>query len=64
MTVRYTGKAAHAAAFPWEGLNALDAAVLCYQGVSCLRQQIRPTWRIHGKYRIMSKFRNRTIIKP
>ena len=64
MTVRYTGKASHAAACPWEGLNALDAAVLCYQGVSCLRQQIRPTWRIHGKYRIMSKFRNRTIIKP
>ena len=48
MTVRYTGKAAHAAASPWEGLNALDAAVLCYQGVSCLRQQIKPTWRIHG----------------
>jgi metal-dependent amidase/aminoacylase/carboxypeptidase family protein len=26
MTVRYTGKAAHAAASPLEGLNALDAA--------------------------------------
>ncbi|VDI01410.1 Hypothetical predicted protein [Mytilus galloprovincialis] len=44
------GKAAHAAAYPWEGVNALDAAVLCYQNVSCLRQQLKPTWRVHGKY--------------
>jgi amidohydrolase len=48
MTITYTGKASHAAAFPWEGVNALDAAVAAYNGISMLRQQIKPTWRIHG----------------
>ncbi|XP_071134822.1 peptidase M20 domain-containing protein 2-like [Mytilus edulis] len=48
VTIKYIGKAAHAAAYPWEGVNALDAAVLCYQNVSCLRQQLKPTWRVHG----------------
>ena len=46
--VTYTGKAAHAAAFPWEGVNALDAAVMAYTSVSVLRQQMKPTWRVHG----------------
>jgi len=46
--VKYTGKSAHAAAFPWEGVNALDAAILCYQTVSCLRQQMKPEWRVQG----------------
>ncbi|XP_060068349.1 peptidase M20 domain-containing protein 2-like isoform X2 [Ylistrum balloti] len=48
VTVTYKGKASHAAAFPWEGVNALDAAVTCYQTVSCMRQQMKPTWRVHG----------------
>lgn len=48
--VTYTGKAAHAAAFPWEGVNALDAAVQCYNSISMLRQQIKPTWRVHGVF--------------
>ncbi|XP_067676735.1 xaa-Arg dipeptidase-like [Haliotis asinina] len=47
-TIRFRGRASHAASFPWNGVNALDAAVLCYQNISCLRQQIKPTWRIHG----------------
>ena len=46
----YEGKAAHAAAFPWEGRNALDAAVLGYVGVAALRQHIRPTERVHGVF--------------
>ena len=46
--VTYSGKAAHAAAFPWEGVNALDAAVMAYTSVSVLRQQMKPTWRVHG----------------
>ena len=46
--VTYTGKAAHAAAFPWEGVNALDAAVMAYTSISVLRQQMKPTWRVHG----------------
>ena len=46
--VEYKGKAAHAAAYPWEGVNALDAAVLAYNSVSVLRQQMKPTWRVHS----------------
>ena len=45
---KYSGKAAHAAAYPWEGVNALDAAVLAYNSVSVLRQQMKPTWRVHS----------------
>ena len=44
----YTGKAAHAAAYPWEGVNALDAVVAAYTSVSVLRQQMKPTWRVHS----------------
>ena len=48
LEVTYTGKAAHAAAFPWEGINALDAAVMAYTAVSTARQQFKPDWRVHG----------------
>lgn len=48
VTVTYKGHAAHAAAFPWEGVNALDAAVMAYTSISALRQQMKPTWRLHG----------------
>jgi amidohydrolase len=44
----YHGEAAHAAAFPFKGRNALDAAVLGYNAVAALRQHIRPDERIHG----------------
>ena len=46
--VQYHGQAAHAAAFPHKGRNALDAAVLGYMNVAALRQHIRPSERIHG----------------
>ncbi|XP_046561910.1 xaa-Arg dipeptidase-like isoform X3 [Haliotis rubra] len=46
--IKFHGKASHAAGFPWKGVNALDAAVLCYQNISCLRQQMKPDWRVHG----------------
>uniref|UniRef100_A0A3Q1IMH2 Peptidase M20 domain-containing protein 2 n=2 Tax=Anabas testudineus TaxID=64144 RepID=A0A3Q1IMH2_ANATE len=48
LSVKYYGKASHASAYPWEGVNALDAAVLAYNSVSVLRQQLRPDWRLHG----------------
>ncbi|KAG9347415.1 hypothetical protein JZ751_004982 [Albula glossodonta] len=48
VTVKYHGKASHAAAYPWEGINALDAAVLAYNNLSVLRQQLKPDWRLHG----------------
>lgn len=46
--VTYHGKAAHGTAFPFHGVNALDAAVLCYQSVACMRQQCKPDWRVMG----------------
>ena len=46
--VHYRGWAAHAAAAPDKGRNALDAAVLGYVGVAALRQHIAPHERIHG----------------
>ncbi|KAG8582212.1 hypothetical protein GDO81_007962 [Engystomops pustulosus] len=48
VTVKYYGKASHAAAYPWEGINALDAAILAYNNISVLRQQMKPSWRVHG----------------
>ena len=48
LKVEYKGQEAHAAAYPWEGLNALDAAVLAYNSISVLRQQMKPTWRVHS----------------
>jgi amidohydrolase len=50
LVVTYHGEAAHAAAFPWNGRNALDAAVLGYTAVAALRQHIRPNERIHGVF--------------
>jgi amidohydrolase len=48
LAVEYTGEAAHAAASPWKGRNALDAAVLGYINVAALRQHILPNERVHG----------------
>ena len=48
LAVHFHGKAAHAAAAPWEGRNALDAAVLGYMNLAAMRQHIRPDERIHG----------------
>jgi len=48
LTVEFFGKPAHAAANPDDGVNALDAMVLHLQGISALRQQLRPQARIHG----------------
>jgi amidohydrolase len=46
--VRFYGKSSHAAMHPWEGINALDAAVMAYSNISCLRQQMHDNCRIHG----------------
>jgi amidohydrolase len=51
MRVHFSGKEAHAAIAPWDGVNALDAVCLSYNAVSMLRQQIRPFERIHGVFR-------------
>jgi len=44
----YHGLAAHAAAAPEYGRNALDAAVLGYLNVAALRQHIASDERVHG----------------
>ena len=46
--VHYTGKEAHASAFPELGINAADALTVAQTSVGLLRQHIRPTDRIHG----------------
>lgn len=46
--ITYHGRAAHAAAAPEEGRNALDAAVLGYNNIAALRQHIGDRERIHG----------------
>jgi metal-dependent amidase/aminoacylase/carboxypeptidase family protein len=51
LTITFTGRPAHAAVGPWEGVNAADAAMLFFAGVNALRQQIRPDARLHGVIR-------------
>jgi len=44
----FYGKAAHAAASPHEGINALDAVILTFNSINAMRQQLTPDIRIHG----------------
>ncbi|GAB4233881.1 MAG: M20 family metallopeptidase [Deltaproteobacteria bacterium] len=48
MHFTYHGRAAHAAAYPEHGINALDGVLLLFQGVAALRQQLPDTVRVHG----------------
>lgn len=48
LDVEFFGKAAHAAARPEAGINALDALLLAFNGINALRQHIRSDARIHG----------------
>lgn len=59
--VEYYGKAAHAAAAPWEGVNAQDALILAYNALSMLRQQTRSTDIIQG---FISSGGSRTNVIP
>jgi aminobenzoyl-glutamate utilization protein B len=45
--VEFKGKAAHAAADPWNGRSALDGAELFTDGVNMLREHVRPSARMH-----------------
>jgi amidohydrolase len=44
----FTGRAAHAAADPDQGRNALDAFVHAYNGIALWRQQLKDGSRVHG----------------
>src|SRR6266542_6028783 len=46
--VHYTGKEAHAAAYPDLGINAADALVVAQTAIGLLRQHLRPSDRVHG----------------
>ncbi len=48
LKVEFHGKPSHAAAAPWEGVNALDAMLLTFNNINALRQQLKPDVRIHG----------------
>lgn len=50
VNVTFHGKPSHAAAAPSEGVNALDAAVMVYNGISCLRQQLKPNHSVQSQY--------------
>lgn len=52
LRVEFKGRTSHAGAEPWNGINALDAAVGAYNNVSMLRQQIRSDERIHGVFEV------------
>jgi aminobenzoyl-glutamate utilization protein B len=45
--VEFKGKAAHAAADPWNGRSALDGVELFLDGVNMLREHVQPSVRMH-----------------
>lgn len=44
----FKGKTSHAASAPHEGINALDAVILTFNGINAIRQHITTDARIHG----------------
>ena len=44
----YHGKAAHAAAYPEAGINALNAVIHLFTGIDAMRQHLRDDVRLHG----------------
>ncbi len=46
--VRYTGKEAHASAYPDRGVNAADAITVAQVAIGLLRQHSRPNDQVHG----------------
>lgn len=48
VSIEFFGKPAHAAAKPDEGINALEAMLLTFNGINALRQHLRDDARIHG----------------
>jgi len=48
LRVAYTGKEAHASAYPQLGVNAADALVVAQTAIGLLRQHLRPGDRVHG----------------
>lgn len=48
--ITFKGKSAHAAADPWNGRSALDAAELFTTGINFMREHVKPSVRMHYVY--------------
>jgi amidohydrolase len=48
LEAEFFGQPAHAAAQPYEGINALEAMILAFTSINSLRQHIKTEARIHG----------------
>jgi amidohydrolase len=48
LTLEFFGKASHAAAAPEEGINALDAMILTFNGINAMRSTLLPKDKIAG----------------
>ncbi len=57
-TISFKGKSAHAAADPWNGRSALDAAELFNIGINFLREHVKPSVRMHYVYSKAGKVPN------
>ena len=56
--ISFKGKSAHAAADPWNGRSALDAAELFNIGINFLREHVKPSVRMHYVYTKAGKVPN------
>ncbi len=57
-SISFKGKSAHAAADPWNGRSALDAAELFTTGINFLREHVKPGVRMHYVYTKAGKVPN------
>lgn len=48
LNIEFTGKAAHAAAAPEDGINALEAVILTFNNINALRLHLKPEARVAG----------------
>src|SRR5260370_16251909 len=48
LRIRFHGRAAHAAAGPWDGASALSAVIQTFQSVDAARLHLRDMSRVHG----------------
>jgi amidohydrolase len=48
LDIAFRGQAAHAAADPFNGVNALNALIEVFNGINALRQHVKSDARIHG----------------
>jgi aminobenzoyl-glutamate utilization protein B len=56
--ISFKGKSAHAAADPWNGRSALDAAELFNIGINFMREHVKPSVRMHYVYKNAGKVPN------